>query len=690
MTFRRTYRPRHGIASALAEGIRQATPVNTKDQAIELSVEAVYDLVKADLEKDDEFEQGVGVGYVEWRDWSEALSEFFIRSQRLAMDADTAMTALMNRRDRDTTDPRDGQRLINECARIVAILQRYNTRNASQTATQSSALGASEDNPLKSLLGTYESTYSALTAIDSARMPNLSQRRTLRALRALSATGSIKVVTSVFLNATHLRGSNLAATKELAFQCCRVRSVRQAMLKLAASQRHTWGEEDLWGYLLTVFQDDLTTERWPYAGPDAVITRPTPTLKAEVHTLLRTVQQANALPSTYRLSDLEVDFSNQPAALGAFGTIYRGTWLRRHSVAVKVVHGVHADVDAPVVSADGSRTLIPCVREIILWYQLDHPHVHPLLGVNTMMFESSVALVSRWEAKGDVNAAIRSLDIQRLDAVRPQWIAGIADGLHYLHSKGIVHGDLRGANILVDENLQVRLTDFGLAVLGSASAQTNGTVGGVIPAQWQATELFLNQRVPTFECDVFSFGRTCVEIFKAASPFGTLSSMQVLGKVIRGEHPNRPISDAAIKSEAIPDSLWDVVLRCWEVKPEDRPDMRTISSQVQAAMKILKKTKVLPQAPPADKPVPPGKAVVMGPLPPSLEEDIRAYRERTIHELDEKGEATAKPAEEESPLPPGKEKETAHGQKKEKPMRGCSLLAFGQIASLFKRCFSWR
>lgn len=89
----------------------------------------------------------------------------------------------------------------------------------------------------------------------------------------------------------------------------------------------------------------------------------------------------------------------------------------------------------------------------------------------------------------------------------------MADGLEYLHTYDIVHGDVRGTNVLIDADWHVRLTDFGLAILSECTTPTNGAVAGLIPFAWAAPELVDETcKRPTFACDVFSFGRTCIEV----------------------------------------------------------------------------------------------------------------------------------------------------------------------------------
>ncbi|KAG2343532.1 kinase-like protein [Suillus weaverae] len=99
-------------------------------------------------------------------------------------------------------------------------------------------------------------------------------------------------------------------------------------------------------------------------------------------------------------------------------------------------------------------------------------------------------------------------------SARVKLVMGVADGLKYLHSEGVVHGDLHPANVLIDGSGRPRLTDFGLAtVAGDAELQLNATTAGrSFNPQWRAPEVIgIHSDVedpvrPNFESDVYSFG----------------------------------------------------------------------------------------------------------------------------------------------------------------------------------------
>ena len=96
----------------------------------------------------------------------------------------------------------------------------------------------------------------------------------------------------------------------------------------------------------------------------------------------------------------------------------------------------------------------------------------------------------------------------------------IASGLAYLHEEGIVHSDLHGGNILVDDDGHARLADFGMALIAEGTAYNYGSLHGGGAIRWSAPELldpeefgFENSR-PTFQSDIYAFACMCVEVWQ--------------------------------------------------------------------------------------------------------------------------------------------------------------------------------
>lgn len=91
-------------------------------------------------------------------------------------------------------------------------------------------------------------------------------------------------------------------------------------------------------------------------------------------------------------------------------------------------------------------------------------------------------------------------------------------GLAYLHSEGIVHGDLHAGNLLVDENGSIRLTDFGMSLIAEGTAYNYGSQHGGGAVHYTAPELFepetfgLKTSRPTPRSDIYAFACVCTEV----------------------------------------------------------------------------------------------------------------------------------------------------------------------------------
>ncbi|KDQ17152.1 hypothetical protein BOTBODRAFT_105849 [Botryobasidium botryosum FD-172 SS1] len=122
-------------------------------------------------------------------------------------------------------------------------------------------------------------------------------------------------------------------------------------------------------------------------------------------------------------------------------------------------------------------------------------------------------MLSPWMKEGDLLPFLR----RNPHANRAQMVLQIAHGLLYLHTRGVIHGDLKGANILVSDAGEPRLADFGLSHRDIQETVANSDafkIGG--NPRWQSPEL-LTARTPeeavrTTASDMFAFGRVIVEV----------------------------------------------------------------------------------------------------------------------------------------------------------------------------------
>jgi len=156
--------------------------------------------------------------------------------------------------------------------------------------------------------------------------------------------------------------------------------------------------------------------------------------------------------------------------------------------------------------------------------------------------------------------------------------------LHYLHSRNIVHGDLRGTNIFIDDQWHVRLADFGLAGFADATlvTHTSNNAGSI---RWMAPELHnpeifdLKELRRTAASDVYAFACVVLEIYTGNYPFSdTPRDGTVILKVMQGQRPIRPMVDTG---KTVSDDLWCLIELCWQQAPSDRPQMLSVVERLQ-------------------------------------------------------------------------------------------------------------
>ncbi|OCH90019.1 kinase-like protein [Obba rivulosa] len=289
------------------------------------------------------------------------------------------------------------------------------------------------------------------------------------------------------------------------------------------------------------------------------------------------------LPPDWVMSSLEVDFDQTGLiGQGSFGLIYKGEWYGA-VVAIKQMY----NEDARALSAEDKKAMY---REVKIWSRLRHPNVLNLYGA---CLEATVPfLVMRHCHLGNICRYLKEFpDANRLNLVRAathstfdtnHYLLRLQSyevilGLSYLHSRGIVHADVKGVNILVSDDHHALLTDFGLSLalddVRSRSAYSThaNTARGTL--RWMAPECLDGAR-PNKAADVYSLGITIWEIFSGRVPFSEVSD-RVLARVVvdRQQRPDRP---ELLKQDAV----WDVVQRCWTADPVSRPSIAIVQQDL--------------------------------------------------------------------------------------------------------------
>ncbi|THH21605.1 hypothetical protein EUX98_g8333 [Antrodiella citrinella] len=268
-------------------------------------------------------------------------------------------------------------------------------------------------------------------------------------------------------------------------------------------------------------------------------------------------------------------------SVGSFADIYIGEYEGR-KVALKRLRMFQM-----IHESKKNRMTAAFYYESLIWKNLRHQHVLTFLGVADSLFTRGLCMVLPWMPFGHIRHALDDFRISSpLFDLTPQiqkWIHEISLGLGYLHDEHVVHGDLRGANILIDENRSVRLADFGLAVFAEATSQNYASTRGG-NARWLAPELIypemfeLKSVRPTYATDVFAFGCVVIELYSGQAPYAECSDHQVVARVPAGLRPKRP---SPIEGVWISDAMWYLATVCWKSLPSRRPSTHTLIKTIE-------------------------------------------------------------------------------------------------------------
>ncbi|KAG2032692.1 kinase-like domain-containing protein, partial [Suillus americanus] len=186
-------------------------------------------------------------------------------------------------------------------------------------------------------------------------------------------------------------------------------------------------------------------------------------------------------------------------------------------------------------------------------------------------------LVSPWMPNGTLNEYLASnhTDLTVLD--RSRILEDVGAGLRYLHSFHVMHGDITGANILIDEGGHARLIDFGLSTMtqpihGQSHLAVTSKHPGAIP--YTAPELVLLDELHDLDsvekADIYSFGCVMLQILSGRPPWSEIKSPRVEIRIVvmitKGRGPQCPDGNPAVT-----DSDWNFIQKCLQFEPEHRP-----------------------------------------------------------------------------------------------------------------------
>jgi LIM domain kinase 1 len=242
---------------------------------------------------------------------------------------------------------------------------------------------------------------------------------------------------------------------------------------------------------------------------------------------------------------------------GNFGQVSRGTYFGTE-VAIKQL----LDVD----DKDMHKYI---EREMATLRDMRHPNVVQFMGLSRNV--TDVYIITEYIAGGDLRKILKD-DTKELSwTLRSRIATDVAYAMTFLHSKGLIHRDLKSNNLLVADNWKVKVCDFGFSRRVNKGELM--TLCGT--DEWMAPEVMCGDKYDE-KADVFSFGMVLTELITRKKP--------PLRKPATGFRFEVGPFKATVPPDC-PPALVELAISCSEQMPENRPHFRDILPRLKDLVK---------------------------------------------------------------------------------------------------------
>ncbi|PWA60471.1 serine-threonine/tyrosine-protein kinase catalytic domain-containing protein [Artemisia annua] len=237
---------------------------------------------------------------------------------------------------------------------------------------------------------------------------------------------------------------------------------------------------------------------------------------------------------------------------GSYGDLYKGTFCTQ-DVAIKALKDEYLNENVQREFA----------QEVYIMRKVRHKNVVQFIGACTR--PPNLCIVTEFMAGGSVYDFLHNqrghFDVPTILKIGIH----VSKGMNYLHENNIIHRDLKSANLLMDENGIVKVSDFGVARVQNKSGVMTAETGTY---RWMAPEV-IEHRPYNHKADVFSFGIVLWELLTWKLPYANLTPLQAaIGVVQKGLRPPIP-------KHTHPD-IVRLLEQCWQQDPSLRPEFSEI------------------------------------------------------------------------------------------------------------------
>ncbi|KAJ5066238.1 palmitoyltransferase [Anaeramoeba ignava] len=238
------------------------------------------------------------------------------------------------------------------------------------------------------------------------------------------------------------------------------------------------------------------------------------------------------------LDQLEIE--KEPFSSGISTDNFRATWKKKQVIIKKT----RIQID--------SNSQKQFENELNLIGKLKHPNILPIYGITK--FENRFCIVMKYAEQGNLLDKIPNLQFQEKIDLSLQ----IIEGLRFLHSNSIIHGDLKLKNILISKN-KPKISDFGMSQLRE---KTTENLGITFYSNYLAPEFLKQEKFSDTSCDIFSLSIILFEIFSSKRYFHKKNRRKAFIKMMNEKRPYFPNN--------FPKDLSKFIKKGWKKNPQER------------------------------------------------------------------------------------------------------------------------
>ncbi|KAL1968989.1 hypothetical protein VTN77DRAFT_823 [Rasamsonia byssochlamydoides] len=247
---------------------------------------------------------------------------------------------------------------------------------------------------------------------------------------------------------------------------------------------------------------------------------------------------------------------------GSFGSVF----LALHAITGELMAVKQVELPSATKGTEFDKrknNMVAALKhEIELLQGLHHPNIVQYLGTSADDHHLNIFL--EYVPGGSIAEMLKQYNTFQEPLIK-NFVRQILAGLSYLHSRDIIHRDIKGANILVDNKGGIKISDFGISKRVEASAML-GSGGGKGhmnrpslqgSVYWMAPEV-VRQTAHTKKADIWSLGCLVVEMFIGSHPFPDCSQLQAIFAIGNNQARPPPPENASKEARAFLDMTFEI------------------------------------------------------------------------------------------------------------------------------------